>query len=206
MWKKKTAKRLPPEDMYKSPKDYYTYEVMQNYMHSKSMMWIQEKITKRALELLDAEVPSLILDLGMGCGFSTSYLYMMGYDVIGIELIYQMLVEYNIWELNPINADMKCLPLRGNTFDFIISISAFQWLINKLDDDELSSILKNIASVFYNLLKSKGKAVIQFYPSSDAKLQMIGRIFADYGHFKGNFIIDNPQGGPKKKIYLYLEK
>ncbi|MHA1730129.1 MAG: class I SAM-dependent methyltransferase [Promethearchaeota archaeon] len=215
MDRKSRRKKLAPEYFYESPDEYFSGETLQNYLHSKSMMRIQEKITKRALEIVGAKgdiFPSLVLDVGMGCGFSTSYLYLKNFHVIGVDLIYDMLAEYDIRELNPINTDMNYLPFRTNTFKYIFSISTFQWIFNKKDLGERNNIIKNIAECFNSLLKPKGKVVIQFYPSTNnlseeqELLKEIGIIFADSGDFSGNFIIDNPNLGVKRKIFLYLKK
>jgi len=67
----------------------------------------------------------------MGAGFSSVPLYLKGFTIIGIDLIWDMLVEYNIPELNPIAGNMQNLSFRENTFDFIFSVSAFQWTLSK---------------------------------------------------------------------------
>lgn len=198
--------KLPPEELFNSPEEYYSDKNLDQYAHSKSMIHIQEKITKRALEIIQAEPPALILDVGMGCGFSSSYLYLNNFEIVGLDLMFEMLNYYDIAELNPINADMRNIPLRDGIFDYIISISAFQWILNKHNKNTRIETLKTIAIKFNNLLKPNGKAVIQFYPLKLDFMKEIGAIFADYGHFQGNFIVDNPEGGPKRKIFLYLEK
>ena len=206
MGRTKQGKKLPPEAEYDSPEEYYKDDILDGYTHGKSLMRIQERITKRALEIIQAEQPCLILDIGMGCGFSTSYLYLMGYDVVGIDLLFGMLDEYEIPELNPINSDMKLLPFRDNSFDYIMSISAFQWIIDKYDTNIRAEILKSVAKSFNRILKPKGKIVIQFYPLHQEMIKEIGTIFSDVGGFTGNFIIDNPDSSVKRKLYLYLEK
>ena len=119
----KSRKKLPPEELFNTPEEYYQGEILYDYTHSKSKMRIQEKITKRALEIVDINSnPCLILDIGMGCGFSASFLHLNGFKVVGIDLIYDMLVEYDIAEFNPINANMIHLPFRENSFDCIFSI------------------------------------------------------------------------------------
>ena len=200
------AKKIPPEQDFNSPEEYYSEAVTDAYTHSKALMRIQEKITKRALEILDAESPALVLDIGMGCGFSTSYLYLLGYDVTGIDIIYDMLSTFEIPELNPVNADMKNIPFRDAQFDYIISISAFQWLLNKIGATERRALLIEAAKQMNRLLKSGGKAIIQFYPLNQEGIKEIGEIFADFGHFEGNFIIDNPEGTTKRKLFLSLKK
>ena len=130
---KYSRKKLPPEELYNTAESYYQGDILEDYTESKSMMRIQERITKRALGILGDPAPDcLILDMGMGCGFSTSHLFLNNYNVVGIDLIYGMLTKYRIPELNPVNGTIKNLPFRSNSFDYIISISALQWIINKL--------------------------------------------------------------------------
>ena len=63
-------KRERPEDIFENPIDYYTKDTLVQYATSKNIMRIQEKITRRALELLNIEIKnSLILDAGCGPGF-----------------------------------------------------------------------------------------------------------------------------------------
>ncbi len=202
-------KKLPPEDMYKTPEEYYQGEVLEDYTRSKSLMRIQERITKRALRILGDPAPNcLILDMGMGCGFSTSYLFLNNYNVVGIDLIYEMLTKYKIPELNPVNGNIKKLPFRSKSFDYIISISALQWIINKLKRVERARVLKDVAIRIDLLLKRKGKAVFQFYSVSSNVMREIGAVFADNGHFgeESTFIIDNPNSSTKRKTFLYLKK
>ena len=47
------VKRKRPEDIYGDVTAYYDYNEISRYAESKSLMNIQEKITIRALELLD---------------------------------------------------------------------------------------------------------------------------------------------------------
>ncbi|MHA1452481.1 MAG: hypothetical protein ACTSRD_06440, partial [Promethearchaeota archaeon] len=91
-----SPKKNPPEKEYSDPRDYFEGDVLTSYVHSKSMMNIQEQLVLRALQLSGAHSPGLILDLGMGAGFSSVPLHLKGFTVIGIELIWDMLVEYDI--------------------------------------------------------------------------------------------------------------
>ena len=69
------VKKKRPEDIYADVRDYYIKDRLLDYAYSKSMMRIQEKITKRVLELLDFENNNkLILDAGCGPGFASFYL------------------------------------------------------------------------------------------------------------------------------------
>ncbi|TFG26940.1 MAG: hypothetical protein EU532_08660, partial [Promethearchaeota archaeon] len=48
-------KKKRPEEIYDSVQDYFKGKVLESYAQSKSLMRIQEKITIRALEILDLE-------------------------------------------------------------------------------------------------------------------------------------------------------
>jgi SAM-dependent methyltransferase len=196
--------KKPPEQKYSNPKEYFKTEMLKSYVQSKSMMHIQEQIALRALDLSEGKPPGLILDLGMGAGFSCVPLYLKGFTVIGIELIWDMLIEYPIPELNPIAGNMLNLPFRGNTFDFIFSVSAFQWTLTL--NGRLNKIaLKEMFKQLYRILKPTGTCVFQLYESNRAILDNIYAICKKNG-FKAKYLIDNPQSKKKKKIFLYLTK
>ena len=46
-----SRKKLPPEELYNTPEEYYQGDILEDYTESKSMMRIQERITKRALKI-----------------------------------------------------------------------------------------------------------------------------------------------------------
>ena len=199
-----SPKKNPPEKEYSDPRDYFEGDVLTSYVHSKSMMNIQEQLVLRALQLSGAHSPGLILDLGMGAGFSSVPLFLKGFTVIGIELIWDMLVEYDIPELNPIAGNMLNLVFRNNTFDYVFSVSAFQWAISNKGIINKSA-LKSMAQNLFQILKGNGLCIFQVYESSQSLLDNVYSIFIENG-FTGKFIIDNPQSKKKKKTYLLLQK
>lgn len=199
-----SPKKNPPEKEYSDPRDYFEGEVLTSYVHSKSMMNIQEQLVLRALQLSGAYSPGLVLDLGMGAGFSSVPLYLKGFTVIGIELIWDMLVEYEIPELNPIAANMLNLMFRNNIFDYVFSVSAFQWAISNKGVINKTA-LNVMAQTLCRILKRKGSCVFQVYESSQSLLDNVYSIFIENG-FSGKFVIDNPQSKKKKKTYLILNK
>src|SRR6056297_4235530 len=75
-----------PEDTYDKASDYFSIDKVQKYAESKSIMRIQEKITKRVIEIADIPAPAVILDLGIGSGFSTIYMYLRGYRTVGVDI------------------------------------------------------------------------------------------------------------------------
>jgi 18S rRNA (guanine1575-N7)-methyltransferase len=199
-----SPKKNPPEKEYSDPRDYFEGEVLTSYVRSKSMMNIQEQLVLRALQLSGAQSPGLVLDLGMGAGFSSVPLYLKGFTVIGVELIWDMLAEYEIPELNPIASNMLNLMFRDNTFDFVFSVSAFQWAISNKGIINKSALI-SMAQNLYRILKGNGSCVFQVYESSQSLLEKVYSIFIENG-FSGKYVIDNPQSKKKKKTYLILNK
>lgn len=199
-------KRERPEEIYSSVLEYYQKDNLAKYARSKSMMKIQEKITIRALKILDLKPNSFILDLGCGPGFSSIYLKEIGHSIVALDIISEFLTFYKINELNPIQADMSFLPFKENCFDAIISISALQWIFRDINNIKMRNNIINLAKILELVLKPNSKAIFQFYPKNDIIMKEIGKIFADNTTLKGNFIIDNPNSPKKRKSYLYLEK
>jgi 18S rRNA (guanine1575-N7)-methyltransferase len=196
-----------PEEKFEKVSDYFKGERLVDYATSKSMMRIQEKITLRALEILDLQKKdALILDAGCGAGFTTIILNELGYRAVGLDLVAEFLYFYNMENLNLINSDMCYPPFQPQSFDAIISISALQWVYRSIKNPKMEHRLRNLAKSFYQILKPKSKSVIQFYPKSYKLMQKVGEIFASEGNFEGEFIIDNPDNPKKRKIYLFFEK
>jgi len=201
------VKRKRPEEIYSNVTAYYDKENISKYANSKSLMRIQEKMTIRALELLDLpEQKSLILDLGSGPGFVGMYLNEVGYKTVAVDIIPDFLRYYNIKELNPIIGDMCILPFKPETFDAVISVSALQWVFRDIDSIRNKLALRNLARSLYSVLKSQSKAIFQFYPKSDMMMDSIGKMFIENAPFTGGFMIDNPTSPKKRKIYLILNK
>ncbi|MFX0136639.1 MAG: class I SAM-dependent methyltransferase [Candidatus Hodarchaeota archaeon] len=180
---------------------------MRQYASSKSIIKIQEKITIRALELLNLrKKDALILDAGSGPGFTAMYLNEIGYKTVAIDVISQFLNYYDIKALNPITADMCFPPFKPNTFDAIISISALQWIYRDFKSERMHYLLKSLSKSFFLILKNNSQVIFQFYPKSKEIVDNIGKIIIENTDFKGNFIIDNPQNNKKRKIFLLLKK
>jgi 18S rRNA (guanine1575-N7)-methyltransferase len=201
------VKQKRPEEEYEKVSDYFRGDVLNHYATSKNMMRIQQKITNRALELLNLKNRGvLILDAGCGPGFAGIYLKEMGYKIVALDLIAEFLYFYEINDINPINSDMCFSPFKPNIFDAIISISALQWIYRDINDKMMHLMLINLFKSFFRILKSNGKVVIQFYPKSKEIMEKIGKIVAEHTEFKGQFIIDNPVNHKKRKIFLVLNK
>jgi len=201
------VKKKRPEEIYEKVSDYFKGDILRAYANSKNIMRIQEKITIRALELLDLKKnEALILDAGCGAGFAAVYLNEIGYRSVALDIIGSFLQYYDISFLNPINADMCFTPFKPNTFDAIISISALQWVFRDINDKNMHTLLKNLSKSFFHILKPNSRVIFQFYPKNKVLMETIGKIIAVNTGFTGNFIIDNPNQPKKRKIFLLLDK
>ena len=200
-------KRKRPEEIYEKVSDYFRGEVLSYYAKSKSLMRIQERITERALELLELkEKKLLILDAGSGPGFASIYLREIGYQVVALDIISNFLYFYDIKELNPIISDMCFLPFQKNTFDAIISISALQWIYRDLNNEIMRNRLIQLAKNTEKILKPRSKAIFQFYPKNNLIMEAVGKIFAENTNLNGRFIIDNPDNPKRRRIFILLNK
>ncbi|MFX1344467.1 MAG: class I SAM-dependent methyltransferase [Promethearchaeota archaeon] len=201
------VKKKRPEEEYEKVSDYFRGDVLNHYATSKNMMRIQQKITNRAIELLNFKNRGvLILDAGCGPGFAGIYLKEMGFRIVALDLIAEFLYFYEINDINPINSDMCFPPFKSNIFDAIISISALQWIYRDINNKMMHFMLVNLFKSFFRILKSNCKVVMQFYPKNKEIMERIGKIVSEYTDFKGQFIIDNPNSHKKRKIFLLLKK
>ena len=202
-----SIKKNRPEEEFEKVSDYFKGNILIRYANSKNMMRIQEKITIRALELLNLKNSGgLILDAGCGPGFAAMYLKEIGYRTVALDIIGDFLQCYNIGSLNPVNADMCFAPFKRNTFDAIISISALQWVFRDINNKNMYFLLKNLSKSFFHILKPNSRVIFQFYPKNKVLMETIGKIIADNTEFIGNFVIDNPNQNKKRKIFLLLDK
>jgi 18S rRNA (guanine1575-N7)-methyltransferase len=201
------VKKKRPEEIYDEVTDYFKGDILRSYASSKSMMHIQEKITIRALELLEIKKNNpLILDAGSGPGFTAMDLTEIGFRTVALDLISEFLIYYKINSLNPVRADMCFTPFKPNTFDAIISISALQWIFRDLGNKKMHLMLNNLSKSFFQILKPNSKVIFQFYPKNKEIMEEIGKIITQNTTFTGTFIIDNPNKNKKRKIYLLLSK
>ena len=201
------VKKKRPEEMYEKVSDYFRGETLSWYAKSKGIMRIQEKITIRALEILELKQErSLILDAGCGPGFASAYLKEIGHDVIALDIIAEFLRFYDIKEFNPIVSDMSLTPFRKESFDAIVSISALQWIYRDIENNMMKLNLVNLAQSLFSVLKPKGRAILQFYPKNNDIMEEVGKIIAENTRFSGNFVIDNPNNPKKRRIFLLLKK
>lgn len=223
-------------------KDYYYGDNAEEYSRSRWMAKNQIKTSLKSFELLNSEKLGgplkehfqdlLILDLGCGSGFSTIVFEEKGFNVIGLDISFDMLLknltqqglineiieeqelikkenEYN-FQVNEntiirilINAPIEYIPLRKNTIDHIISISSFNFILNEfMSPNEKMKIIEKVKQILHRILKSKARVVIEFYPELQ-DINIYLKGFKDL--FEGGLIIENPKTRKEQK-FLILKK
>lgn len=122
-----------PEDLA-PPEIFYNDTEANKYTGSTRVQHIQAKMTLRALELLNLQPCSFVLDIGCGSGLSGEILTQEGDHVwCGLDISPSMLATGLDRELEGdlMLQDMGTgVPFRAGSFDAAISISAIQWLCN----------------------------------------------------------------------------
>lgn len=195
-----------PEDLL-PPDLYYDTDEAAKYTTSSRIQAIQASMTHRALELLQLDFPSLVLDIGCGSGLSGEILSEEGHTWIGMDISPSMLdiaLQREDVDGDLFLADMgQGVAFRAGTFDAAISISAVQWLCNA----ESSGVspegrLRRFFEGLYACLKRGGRAVCQFYPKNEQQRTMISGAAVKAGFGAG--ILEDDGGTKNVKTYLVL--
>ncbi len=159
------------------------------------------------------DIPYLVLDLGCGTGFSSETLLENGFKVIGIDILKDMIFKardrmkrYDKKSfLEYILADINQLPFRGNSIDHIISISAYNFIINTLQTSKEKNILLTKTAQYLNtILKPNSRMVLEFYPNDEEELNQFKSSFINNG-FNGFMIKQNPNQ-KSGQTFLLLKK
>lgn len=174
-------------------KDYYSPENSKLYELSGAYKRIQESMTADALSISDFESDSFILDLGCGTGFSLNVLKQSGFDIIGLDVSFEMLKYAKAKKFKVILGDMNSLPFKDESFDNLISISAIQWASIK----DYEKILDEIKRVI------KKEAIIQFYPKEKDEFDYFLKLAKKKFRILEVFVIGQ---GVKEKKYIKLKK
>lgn len=195
-----------PEDLL-PPDLYYNDAESAKYTTSSRIQTIQAHMTNRALEMLQLDQPSFILDVGCGSGLSGEILSEDGHTWIGMDISPSMLdiaLQRETVEGDLFLADMgQGLPFRPGTFDAAISISAVQWLCNvETSGVSAEGRLKRFFDGLYASLRRGGKAVCQFYPRNEKQRNMISQAAIRAGFGAG--ILEDDGGTKNVKTYLVL--
>ncbi len=207
--------------------DDYVEEKAEEYNNSISMERNQKRSTLLSLKyifdrkLRDNEENSiktegsiLFLDLGCGTGFSSEILIEKGYRVIGVDILADMLLKVrekkkkyqDLQGIELILADINYLPFRNEKIDFIISISAYNFVTHEVGNlRNKIETLNNTAKSLNNILKSRGRMVIEFYPESEVELEIFNKSFIK-NNFEGFMIKGNPNQKAGQTFLLLNKK
>ncbi|KAJ4153798.1 hypothetical protein LMH87_010270 [Akanthomyces muscarius] len=200
-----------PEDTLAADVHYDDIEA-RKYTTSSRIQNIQASMTRRALELLDLQGPSLILDVGCGSGLSGEMLSAVSpadggpHTWIGMDVSPSMLdvaLQRDV-EGDLVLADIgQGVPFRAGAFDAAISISAIQWLCSaETSDTSPAGRLARFFNGLYAALRRGGRAVCQFYPKNETQRNMITQAAVRAG-FGAGLLEDDP-GTKNVKLYLVL--
>lgn len=196
-----------------SPPDlFYNDRESRKYTTSSRIQNVQSDMTHRALELLQLNEPSLILDVGCGSGLSGEILSSISpadggpHIWVGVDISASML---DIALQRDVEGDLllsdigQGIPFRPGSFDAAISISAIQWLCNA-ESSEVNpqGRLSRFFNGLYASLRRGGRAVCQFYPKNEAQRSMISSAAIKAGFGAG--ILEDDPGTKNSKIYLVL--
>lgn len=155
----------------------------------------------------------LILDLGCGTGFSSEVLIENEFNVIGVDILLDMLLKAKekmknlklAKSLRLILADINFLPIRANSIDHIISISAYNFIVHgKKNYGEKVKLLNETAKCLGKILKKEGRIIIEFYPKDDQELTIFNNSFTRSG-FEG-FMVKNKPKQKSGQTFLLLKK
>lgn len=192
-----------PEDIL-PPDLFYNDTESRKYTTSSRIKNIQADMTNRALELLDLQESSFILDIGCGSGLSGEILSENDHVWCGMDISSSMLAQAleKDTEGDMFLADIgQGVPFRAGTFDAAISISAIQWLCNaETSDVSPEGRLKRFFDGLYASLKRGGKAVCQFYPKNQLQKSLISNAAVKAG-FGAGILEDDPE---TKNVKYYL--
>lgn len=180
------------------------------YEQDKHLLELQRKTAQRAIELLEEGTltkEEAILDLGCGTGWTMMVLYGNGFmNVVGIDFSEDMLKFAVEKGLTVVKADMReKLPFYDEEFGGIISISSINFVEEGCTTlKEVSDVYRQTAREVYRLLKSKGRAVIQYFKKTKEIERIMMKQFK-YAGFGGGVVIDD-KGLRKEKRFLVLDK
>jgi ubiquinone/menaquinone biosynthesis C-methylase UbiE len=135
-----------------------------------------------------------------------------GFRVIGLDIMYDMLSKANekrrslkINKLSLILADINYLPIRSHSIHYIISVSAYNFIINENQGQRNKKMtLNNTAKYLEKTLKPDGRIVIEFYPENDEVLDLFKSSFTQSG-FEG-YMIKNLPNQKSGQTFLLLKK
>ncbi|MHA2280407.1 MAG: class I SAM-dependent methyltransferase [Promethearchaeota archaeon] len=217
MVRKNRLPRFPLDYISDKADEYNNSRWMERNQKRATMLSIQylfdEHINNKEVGGIKMGDTSLMLDLGCGTGFSSEILIKNGFNVIGVDILPDMLLKAREKKksfkfkryLSLILADINFLPIRKNIIDTIISISAYNFIIHgKKNFNEKIELLNDTAKYLNKILKRGGKIIIEFYPKDDQELTIFNNSFTENG-FEGFMVKSNPKQ-KSGQTFLLLKK
>ncbi|MCK4883836.1 MAG: class I SAM-dependent methyltransferase, partial [Candidatus Diapherotrites archaeon] len=147
-----------PEELCETSHDYYSVQEVEKHNQSAHMKRTQRKLVSRIVELMQVTPPAKMLDIGCAVGFSTELLQEVGFDATGFDVNEHMLEKAKERGIETVLGDMRDVKdfFKKETFDFVVSVSALQWITNQND-------VKKVVTGIHTILKKGGWIGIQFY-------------------------------------------
>ena len=196
------------------PEYFYDESEASKYTSNSRMIAVQKAMSERCIEmlLLGRKERALVLDIGCGSGLSGDALSAAGHAWVGLDVSSDMLdiavgrgygsggvgEEGGCGEL--VLGDMgQGFGFRAGMFDGAISVSALQWLCyNDRKNHKSAARLQQFFSCLYRSLRRGARAALQFYPESEAQLELITASALRCG-FTGGLVVDFPNSKKVKK-------
>lgn len=196
-----------PEKTFSDPNDFYTEDESNRYNQSTGMRKAQEELTLISLDLsnFSKNKQISILDIGCGTGFSMSFLKSLGFlNVKGIDPSREMIKIAKSKKLEVKLGGFSDLSKIKEKYDFILSISALQWITSNKKEIEIKNIIKSISKNLLKILKKEGVFVIQFYPESE---KIYDIVFSSFKRFfpSSQMFIYKSDSLKKRKFFLVLK-
>jgi 18S rRNA (guanine1575-N7)-methyltransferase len=198
------------------PELFYGTDEASKYTSNTRIIAVQAAMAARCLELLALPPgrPSLLLDVGCGSGLSGDAIEGAGHSWVGVDVSPSML-EVAVGRGagcgggggrgDVLLGDMgQGFGFRAGTFDGAVSVSALQWLCYSDRRGHRSGArLEAFFCALYRALRRGARAALQFYPESQAQVELITAA-AQRSGFTGGLVVDFPQSTKMKKYYLVL--
>ncbi|MFX1280129.1 MAG: class I SAM-dependent methyltransferase [Promethearchaeota archaeon] len=217
MVRKNQLPQFPNDYLNEKAEEYDSSKWMERNQKRSTLLSIQylfdEKLDEKNDIGMEIEETYLILDLGCGTGFSSEILIENGFKVIGIDILPDMIERAkqkkaflkapNYFEL--ILGDINNLPIRLNTINHIISISAYNFIIYQKENyGEKVKQVVDTAKYLAEILKNSGRIIIEFYPKDEQELNIFKDSFINNG-FEGFLVKKNPKQ-KSGQTFLLLRK
>ncbi|MFX1375244.1 MAG: class I SAM-dependent methyltransferase [Promethearchaeota archaeon] len=217
MVRKNQLPQFPNDYLNNKAEEYNSSKWMERNQKRTTLLGIQylfdEKLNNHDNILRKRRDSFLILDLGCGSGFSSETLIENGFNVIGVDILSDMIIKAkekkNILKekkkIELIQADINFLPIRANKIDHIISISAYNFILyGKKNFGEKVKQVTETARYLNKILRKRGRIIIEFYPKDDRELNIFNKSFINNG-FEG-YMIKSKLNQKSGQTFLLLKK